>query len=253
MSPHEQKITGTQRNEKSAWIIHDLPVISPLNRAWLSSESRALETRRNIAGRSRLRAVLSAHKLQRFSSCSRSARLGADSSLFISITYTFSLGMSIALDQVHRSNMLLRLCFLVGIVSIPALCLASIGSVPEPISGGQVSLAERERHLWSSAVHDSEFAAMSHLAAPAGCGVVQPPQALATPDPLLDETDSNARVSVSFIVGIDGLVHSALILESAGPNEDRTILDAVRLWRYRPALCNGVPTEAEAKVEFSSR
>jgi hypothetical protein len=27
----------------------------------------------------------------------------------------------------------------------------------------------------------------------------------------------------------------------------------VRYWRYRPALCNGVPTDAEAKVEFSSR
>jgi len=30
-------------------------------------------------------------------------------------------------------------------------------------------------------------------------------------------------------------------------------LEAVRFWRYRPAMCNGVPTEAEAKVEFSSR
>jgi TonB family protein len=76
---------------------------------------------------------------------------------------------------------------------------------------------------------------------------------LATPDPLLDETDLSAKVSVSFVIGTDGRVHSALILESAGPNEDRTILDAVRFWRYRPALCNGVPTEAEAKVEFSSR
>jgi TonB family protein len=82
---------------------------------------------------------------------------------------------------------------------------------------------------------------------------VQPPQALATPDPLLDETELNSKVSVSFIVGTDGRVHSALILESGGRNEDRTILDAVRLWRYRPALCNGVPTEAEAKVEFSIR
>ena len=107
--------------------------------------------------------------------------------------------------------------------------------------------------MWSSAVHDSEFATMAHATARAECGAVQPPQALATPDPLLDESDLTAKVSVSFIVGTDGRVHSALILESAGPNEDRTILDAVRFWRYRPALCNGVPTEAEAKVEFSSR
>ena len=146
-----------------------------------------------------------------------------------------------------------RLRFIALLVSVPALGLASVGSVAGRPGGSQVSLVEREQHLWSSAVHDSEFAAMTHPAVRSECGAVQPPQALATPDPLLDETDFSSKVSVSFIIGIDGRVHSALILESAGPNEDRTILDAVRLWRYRPALCNGVPTEAEAKVEFSSR
>jgi TonB family protein len=146
-----------------------------------------------------------------------------------------------------------RLWFLVGIISISPLCFASIGSAPEQISGGRVSLAEREHHVWSSAVHGSEFATVAQPAARNECGAVQPPQALATPDPLLEEADLNAKVSVSFLIGTDGRVHSALILESAGSNEDRTILDAVRFWRYRPALCNGVPTEAEAKVEFSSR
>jgi TonB family protein len=144
------------------------------------------------------------------------------------------------------------LCVLLLIFVVPAPGLASADAIPGRI-GGQVSLAEREHRIWSAPVHDSEFAAMAHPAVRAECGAVQPPQALATPDPLLDETDLNSKVSVSFIIGIDGRVHSALILESAGPSEDRTILDAVRLWRYRPALCNGVPTEAEAKVEFSSR
>jgi len=65
--------------------------------------------------------------------------------------------------------------------------------------------------------------------------------------------ESSAKITVSFIVGTDGRVHSPLILESAGVSEDRTVLNAVRSWRYRPALCNGVPTEAEAKVEFSNR
>ena len=65
--------------------------------------------------------------------------------------------------------------------------------------------------------------------------------------------EPSTRVSVSFIIGTDGRVHSALILESAGPAEDRTILDTVRSWRYRPAMCNGAATETEAKIEFSSR
>jgi len=30
-------------------------------------------------------------------------------------------------------------------------------------------------------------------------------------------------------------------------------LQTVRYWRYRPATCNGVPTEAEGKIEFSLR
>jgi len=146
-----------------------------------------------------------------------------------------------------------RLWFIALVAAVPVLGFASVDSVPKPIGGGEASLAEREHRVWSSAVHDSEFAAMDQPAAGAACGALRPPQALATPDPFLDETDLNAKVSVSFIIGIDGRVHGALILESAGPNEDRTILDAVRFWRYRPATCNGVPTEAEAKVEFSSR
>lgn len=94
---------------------------------------------------------------------------------------------------------------------------------------------------------------MPHTTAPASCEATQPPEALATPNPLLEPPDNSAKIKVSFIIGTDGRVHSPLILESAGALEDRTVLDVVRSWRYRPAMCNGVPTEAEAKVEFSSR
>jgi Gram-negative bacterial TonB protein C-terminal len=146
-----------------------------------------------------------------------------------------------------------RFWFVALIASVAALCLASTSAGPGRIAGGEPSLPEREHHLWNSAVHDSEYAALMHSANLSGCSAAQPPQALATPDPLLEEVDSKAKISVSFIIGTDGLVHSPLILESAGPAEDRTVLAAVRFWRYRPALCNGVPTDAEAKVEFSSR
>jgi TonB family protein len=144
-------------------------------------------------------------------------------------------------------------CLLGLMAGVPALGLASVSSATARITTGQAFLAERERHFWSSAVHDSEFAMLVHTASRTGCGAAELPQALATPDPLLEEAESNAKVSVSFIIETDGRVHSPLILESAGPNEDRTVLDAVRFWRYRPARCNGVPTDAEARVEFSSR
>ena len=158
-----------------------------------------------------------------------------------------------ALGAGNESMALRRLWSLALMVGTSVFCLAGVNSAPAGIAGGKISLAEREQEVWASPVHDSEFAALTHPAALSACGAVQPPQALATPDPLLDDVEVNAKASVSFIIGTDGRVHSALILESAGPNEDRTILDAVRFWRYRPALCNGVPTESEAKVEFSSR
>jgi TonB family protein len=82
---------------------------------------------------------------------------------------------------------------------------------------------------------------------------VQPPEALTTPDPLFPSTARGQKVKVSFIIGTDGRVHSPLILESAGLAGDRHVLQTVRTWRYRPATCNGVPTEIEGKIEFSSR
>ena len=115
------------------------------------------------------------------------------------------------------------------------------------------SWSAHQDQVWSKAVHDSEFAAVPHTSAQNRCEATAPPEALATPNPILDTPDISSKVTVSFIIGTDGRVHSPLVLESAGPTEDRTVLDVVRSWRYRPAMCNGVPTEAEAKIEFSSR
>ena len=69
----------------------------------------------------------------------------------------------------------------------------------------------------------------------------------------MDEPVEDNKITVSFIIGTDGKVHSPLILESNGSSEDATVLNTIRAWRYRPAMCNGVPTEAEAKIGFSSR
>jgi TonB family protein len=143
-----------------------------------------------------------------------------------------------------------RLCSFLLAVLVPATCLASAaGTLVRPASQ---SLAAHERQVWASALHDSEFAAMLHTAG-ASCEASEPPEPLATPNPLLDVADPSSKVRVSFIIGTDGRVYSPLILESAGPAEDRTILDAVRSWRYRPAMCNGTATDTEAKVEFSNR
>ena len=112
-------------------------------------------------------------------------------------------------------------------------------------------LAQVEKTLRRVPAHISEFAPVAEPLALSKCGDVRPPEALLTPDPLLHVQDDDLKVRVSFIVGADGRVHSAFVLDSGGPDEDFIVLRAVRFWRYRPALCNGVPTDAEALVRFS--
>jgi TonB family protein len=136
------------------------------------------------------------------------------------------------------------------IFAVPA-ATASV-QVPAPLLR-QTVLSERERQVWKTPARAAEFSEVPHVSARSRCEDTRPPQALTTPDPLLVPAGMGRKVKVSFIVGADGRVHSPLILESAGPVGDRNILRTVRTWRYRPATCNGVPTEAEGKVEFSRR
>lgn len=126
--------------------------------------------------------------------------------------------------------------------------------------GGPVCVASVNPHgARLSAQWDREHAvrrASYHQAAVgahASCESLRPAEALATPDPLLDAVEVKGKVAVSFVIGTDGRVHSPVVLESAGSDEDSNVLGVMRAWRYRPATCNAVPADTESKVEFSSR
>jgi TonB family protein len=137
------------------------------------------------------------------------------------------------------------------ILAVPASSAASV-QVPTPRLSRAV-LIEREQNAFKTPTRAAEFSDVPHVSARPRCEDTQPPEALTTPDPLLVPTEAGLKVKVSFIIGADGRVHSPLILQSAGPAGDRNVLQTVRGWRYRPATCNGVPTEAEGKIEFSRR
>ncbi len=137
------------------------------------------------------------------------------------------------------------------ILAVPAASTASVQVTPNPPR--QSVISEREHQVWKTPRRAAEFRDVPHVSARARCEDTRPPQALTTPDPLLAPAGTGLMVRVSFIIGTDGRVHSPLILQSAGPAGDRNILRTVRTWRYRPATCNGVPTEAEGKIEFSRR
>jgi len=147
------------------------------------------------------------------------------------------------------SGRLRRVALLILSVAIP--CAATVSPVsPRRF---QPTLQNREQKAWKAPSRASEFSEVPHVSARARCEDTQPPEAIATPDPLLVPSVKGARVKVSFIVGADGRVHSPLILESGGAVGDHNVLQTVRAWRYRPATCNGVPTDAEGKIEFSRR
>jgi TonB family protein len=140
---------------------------------------------------------------------------------------------------------------LLVILAMPAIAAAAVSL---PVAHLRMTSSEdREHQLWRTRVRDSQFSDVPRVTARSRCEDVQPPQALTTPEPILNPMHDRMKAKVSFIIGTDGRVHSPLILESAGPTTDHHILQTVRSWKYRPATCNGVPTETEGKVEFSSR
>ncbi|MFZ3265936.1 MAG: energy transducer TonB [Terriglobales bacterium] len=144
---------------------------------------------------------------------------------------------------------------LLVLTAVVAWCSVAWCSASRPlrVNPNRRSLSQTEGALRRVPAHISEFSPFSEPLALPKCGSVRPPEPLLTPDPMLPVEDEDLLVRVSFIVGSDGFVHSAFILDGAGSEEDEAVLRAVRQWRYRPALCNGVPTDSEARVRFSLR
>ena len=137
-------------------------------------------------------------------------------------------------------------------VMLVSTCFGSVQPASR-IANRQPNLSNHDRQFGIIAVSYANFSTMSRITTRISCEATQPPEALATPDPLVESPSQPTKITVSFIIGTDGRVHSPLILEGLGAYGDRIVLDAVRTWRYRPATCNGVPTEVEGKIAFSSR
>src|SRR4051794_4513136 len=100
---------------------------------------------------------------------------------------------------------------LISISSVLSFALDTPGRSARP-----AVIEQRERQFLTRMVRSSQFLDVHHISSRPSCQDVQPPEALTTPDPLFTTSAFGRRVKVSFIIGLDGRVHSPLILESAG-------------------------------------
>ncbi len=79
------------------------------------------------------------------------------------------------------------------------------------------------------------------------------PKRLSGPSPDLPRNLPRMKsptVLVEFLVTEDGEVQDPTVVESAGPALDKACLDAVRKWRYSPALKNGVRVRVTQRARF---
>jgi TonB family protein len=148
--------------------------------------------------------------------------------------------------------MMVRSCLVacLSLIFVPVLSLASITpSVFRRINHGTRPIYG----ITTGTIHIVKYALLEEADIEMQCGSIQPPRALATPHPSLADIPDDVKIIVNFIIGTDGQVYSPFVLEGAGPSFERKIMETVRRWRYRPALCNGVPTDAEVRVQLSSK
>ena len=97
-----------------------------------------------------------------------------------------------------------RLFSLLLIALVSGRCVASAHGPDSRIYGEpSFTLAAREHQIWPPPLRDSKFAAMVHATASTNCEASEPPEPLATPNPLIDIAEPSGKVSVSFIIGTD--------------------------------------------------
>lgn len=127
-------------------------------------------------------------------------------------------------------------CYAFAVVLLATVCAASIPQTRPQARPRTVSDAD-----WAPSFDEHP-----------SCPALRPPRPLATPLPAFRKA-GQANLKIRFVIGIDGRLHKMAVVNSAGRAADSKAVNALRQWRYTPAMCNGVPMEAEGTVEFPGR
>lgn len=76
-----------------------------------------------------------------------------------------------------------------------------------------------------------------------------------TPDPAYSEEARAAgyegTVVLSVVVGVDGLVHNARVVQALGKGLDKKAIEALKKWRFKPGTMCGSPVPVQVDVEIT--
>jgi TonB family protein len=81
-----------------------------------------------------------------------------------------------------------------------------------------------------------------------GCpDAIRPPRVVYQPEPV--NPSSSGVVAIKLNVGVDGAARDLAIVSSPNRSLEKSALEAVREWRFRPASCDGEPVSMKIAVE----
>jgi len=81
---------------------------------------------------------------------------------------------------------------------------------------------------------------------------VTPPKLTYNPEPKYPaHGQENVTAVLSTVVGVEGKPGDLRVTNSAGKDFDQSALDAVRLWTFKPAICEGVPIPVLISVQVN--
>jgi TonB family protein len=81
------------------------------------------------------------------------------------------------------------------------------------------------------------------------CDKPEPPVALKTVEPRFP--GFTGTVILTALVGSDGTVREAAVVQTMGEEVDAAAVAAVRQWKFLPMLCEGVPGPAEVNIQIN--
>ncbi len=81
-----------------------------------------------------------------------------------------------------------------------------------------------------------------------------PPQVTYDPEPKYPEHgEDGVTVVISTVVGVDGTPQDPYVTNRVRKDFDQAALDAVRQWRFKPAVCDGEPVPVVISVQINFR